>query len=237
MRIQCKIIILLIVFVVFFAACSDDSQTGASDSEVNVSTHIPADPIETGAAVSATDKPEDDPEYKKLYEMMLNLRWNKASYTLSDMLSQYDNYIIREELTVPYAKIKLQNGFVGFLFYNEKERLTDIWITDHFLTQEELGKIEIGKTTLIELVAMDLYAIHAPTSYESIAAYIVQEGAYVIRCSWTNTEDVGLVSSIEFIPNEEFGAHSVKRYGMTIPYILPEDRNMNMQVDGPLIDD
>ena len=77
----------------------------------------------------------------------------------------------------------------------------------------------------------------AATVGTSIAAYIVQEGAYVIRCSWTNTEDVGLVSSIEFIPNEEFGAHSVKRYGMTIPYILPEDRNMNMQVDGPLIDD
>lgn len=236
MKIQRKIMILLIVFVVYFAACSDNAQTGASDSELSASTHIPTDPIETRISASAENKPEDDPEYKKLYETMWNLRWNRASYTLSDILSQYDNYIIRDDLAVPYAKIKLQNGFVGFLFYNEENQLTDIWLTDHFLTGEEIKEIEIGKTTLRELVAMDLYAISAPTSYESIKAHIVQEGVYVIRCSWTNTEDVGLVSSIEFISNEEFSARPVSRYLMTIPYILPEDRNMNIQVDRSLID-
>ena len=88
MKIQRKILILLIVFVVYFAACSDNAQTGASDSELSASTHIPTDPIETRISASAENKPEDDPEYKKLYETMWNLRWNRASYTLSDILSQ-----------------------------------------------------------------------------------------------------------------------------------------------------
>lgn len=220
-------IIVELFLIVLFAACDNGQLTDTPCSELNAVSSISKYSIEASVAASAEDKPEDDPEYKKLYETMWNLRWNRASYTISDMLSQYENYIIREELTVPYAKIQLQNGFVGFLFYNEEKQLTDIWLTDRFLTQEEIGEIEIGKTTLRELVAMDLYAIYAPTSYESIAAHIVPEGAYVVRCSYTNTEAVGLVRSVEFISNNEFGARPVIRYGMTIPYILPEDRNMN----------
>ena len=227
MKRQCLFIIAELFLIVLFAACGDARLTDTPCSELNTVSFIPTDSIEAGAAVTAENRLADDPEYKRLYEAMWNLRWNRASYTISDMLSQYENYIIREELTVPYAKIQLQNGFVGFLFYNEEKQLTDIWLTNHFLTQEELGEIEIGKTTLRELVAMDLYAIYAPTSYESIAAHIVLEGAYVVRCSYTNTEDVGLVRSVEFISNNEFGARPVIRYGMTIPYILPEDRNMN----------
>ena len=225
MRRQFLYINAVIMIITIFVACSDIRQAVGLSPELSVSTSIPSYSIESSMTTSLQNDPSDDPEYKKLRATMWNLRWGQASFTLSEMLAQFDNYVIREELTVPYAKVHLQNGYVAFLFYDGREELTDIWITNHFLTQAMMEELEIGKTTLRELTAMDLYSFHDPSSYESISAHIVYEGAYVVRCSYTNTDDVGVVNSIEFIANNEFNDAPVRRYGMIIPYILPEDRN------------
>ena len=145
------------------------------------------------------------------------------------MLSQFDQIIVRDELAVPYAKVHLKNGYIAFLFYDDSKMLTDIWITDRFLTQDDIENWEVGKTTLREVVESDPYAICAAGSYESITAHILPEGIYVIRCAYNLSADVGVIGTIEFIDNKEFGElgeYPVRRYEMIIPYILPSDRNM-----------
>jgi hypothetical protein len=220
-------VLIILMIVLLFAACADDSIVENSSVESISETASQPDTPESSTAALPQTNPLDDPQYEMLYNAMHDLRWYHTVISLDSMLSQFDNYVLRDELAYPYVKVHLQNGFVGFLFYNESSNLTDIWLTDHFLTQQDIDRLAVGKTTTREVILMNLYAIRLHISSENISANYLTDGVYVIRCSYDGSEGIGVITSMEFIPNEEFHEEPVERYQMTIPYILPCDRNMD----------
>ena len=74
---------------------------------------------------------------------------------------------------------------------------------------------------------MNLYVIRDRTSSENISAHYLPDGVYMIRCSYDGSEGIGVITSIEFIPNEDFHERPVVFLTMIVPYILPCDRNMD----------
>lgn len=211
-------IVVVLFFILLFTACSENrGETSVPEYSVMTS-HSEA------STNNKSNTPADDLFYKEMKEIMYNLRWGITEVSLGEILPKLDQYEKRDTITSPYIKFHLPNGYVGFLFYDENEMLTDIWMTDHFLTQHDLEALVVGETSYEELINLDLYALRAPGSYESITAHYCAEGVYLTRCPFDTLTPV--LTSIEFIPNEEFHAQPLYRYGMTIPYILPKDRNM-----------
>ena len=215
-----------LIILLAFAACAGGSNIENSSTESFSVTASQSDTPESSTAVLQRPDPFDDPQYKMLYYTKYDLLWHHTVISLDSMLSQFDDYILRDELEYPYAKVYLQSGNIGFLFYDKSRNLTDIWPTDHFLTQQEIDRLVVGKTTTREVIEMDLCAIGGMTSYEDISAHYLPDGVYVIRCSYDGSEGMGLVTSIEFFSNEDIHEQPIDYFSMTVPYILPCDRNM-----------
>lgn len=220
------LIVLIVLFIILpFTACASvvENSSMESISEIASQSETP----ESSTAFLPRPDPFEDPQYKMLYDLRYDLLWNQTVISLDSMLPQFDNYVLRDELAHPYAKVYLQSGNVGFLFYDETRNLTDIWPTDHFLTQQEIDRLEVGKTTTREVIEMDLCSIGGLTSYENISAHYLPDGVYVIRCSYDGSEGIGRITSIEFFPNEDIQEQPIDYFSMTVPYILPCDRNMD----------
>ena len=219
--------VMILIILSAFAACAGGRNVEDSTTESISETASQSDTPESSAAVLQRPDPFDDPQYKMLYYTKYDLLWYHTAISLDSMLSQFDDYVLRDELEHPYAKVYLQSGNVGFLFYDKSRNLTDIWPTDHFLTQQEIDRLEVGKTTTREVIEMDLCAIGGLTSYENISAHYLPDGVYVIRCSYDGSEGMGLVTSIEYFSNKDIYDQPIDYFSMTVPYILPWDRNMD----------
>ncbi len=218
-------VIIILIIVVIFAACVSGNIVEFSSIESVSETAVQSNTVESSTAALPQTSPHDDPQYEMLYNAKYDLLWHQTAISIDSMLAQFDHYVLRDELTYPYAKVYLQNGFIGFLFYDKSHNLTYIWLTDHFLTQQDIDRLEVGKTTTREVIDMNLYVIRDRTSFENISAHYLPDGVYMIRCSYDGSEGIGVITSIEFIPNEDFHEQPVDYLTMTVPYILPCDRN------------
>lgn len=179
--------------------------------------------IETEDSIAATDtkmEPEPTDRYELLLRCQEMLQQGNNKLCLKNMADVFPEHVDRRDLQVPYIKIPLNNDYIGFAFYNDLGTITDIVITNRLLTLENMNSLVINKSTTMDVFQMNPNAILSPMSIESITAHILQEGVYIIRCSNSTRK----IISVEFVPNEKIPIQGLQRYGMTIPYILPEDK-------------
>lgn len=227
-------ITMLLLLAMLLSACSVELRTDARPIDTSSATTAAREPFTGVYSDPPVPHGERDQVYYEMKDVWCDLHYYKTKqYELEDVIGDYEVCAVRDTLPNPYVKVRFPNGFVGFLFYREeggKKYLTDIWQTDRFMTQEYADTFAAGKTTVRELFDHDFYFIGAPISSESITAHYLPRGIYVIRGDWTGDETVGIATSVEFFPNETLKEEPLCIFGMTIPYILPEDRNIGQSI-------
>ena len=152
------------------------------------------------------------------YREDINL--GRKTVCLDEVISNYPDFITRSDLSIPYLKICLSTGATGFVFYNTEMEVTHIMIAERFLTQEDIHALTVGESTYSDVLRMKADPFLSPISSETIEAFILQDGVAIIRCS----NFTGRITSIEYISNEELGGRTLQKYGIVIPYVLPEDK-------------
>jgi len=202
-------VFLYIIIALFLCGCSLKSNGGTETEQSNY-------------AVT----PSNDSNYENLcsadllQELRDELERGERAVSLEEITDICTTYIDRSDVASPYLKIDLPDERLGFVFYNDRKEVSSILITEGFLSWEDMRVLESGRSSYYDVLRLDSVPILSPISVESITGHILQEGVCVIRCSNFNRK----IISIEYFTNEELNGRTLYMYGMTIPYILPEDK-------------
>ena len=133
----------------------------------------------------------------------------------SDILEQFPDAVDRTDLANPYIAVLLERG-TGFLFYDENGDIVQCYLFDGSF---DPAQISIGMTSYSDILEMDGHLF--PTVFSSVlfSGHITEDGVYLIRY-----DSFHLVEAVEFIQNKDLKQVPLKKYGITIPFILPEDK-------------
>ena len=147
--------------------------------------------------------------------------------TFSDFKRDFDVQCIRKTHQGFYVVLLSEDGGNAFAFFNEKNSLIRVMVSDGFKSKTEFQDQAAKQTTKSEVLDFDSDAIIAPVSALEMTAHIVQEGVFIVKYSRFRDGEIiedPLVTSIQFIENESISTNEDPFIRDEIPFIFEFDK-------------
>ena len=147
--------------------------------------------------------------------------------TFSHFKRDFDVQCMRKTHQGYYVVLLLEDDRNAFVFFNEKNSLIRVMVSDGFKSKIEFQNQIVEEMPKSEVLNLDSNTIVAPVSAMEITAHIVQEGIFIVKYSrfWDGEliEDP-IVTSIQFIENESILTNEDPFLRDEIPFILEFDK-------------
>ena len=135
---------------------------------------------------------------------------------------------IRETHQGYYVVLLLEDGNNAFCFFNEKDILTRVIVSNGFKSKIEFQNIIIEQMPKSEMLNFDKNTIVTPISAIEITAHIVKEGILIVKYSRFKDGKIiedPIATSIEFIENGHIATSEDLFIKNEIPFIFDIDKS------------
>lgn len=204
-------VVLLAIVVVIFAVCffkpeGMDFDNTTPPGEVITRTYEIAEMQELQQQINLSGIPREVLNRKVLAECVRN--------------TDFGSYIV----------LRQADGKHVFIFLDEDGNATYCIISSCSKTFLDFDFVKPGVTTLTNMVAFDPETVLSPVSAVSQTGHILADGILLINYSGLDGDRIledPVVSSLQFITNDDIEQHIRETGGCLIPYILPIDKVAN----------
>ena len=126
-----------------------------------------------------------------------------------------------------YVVLLLEDGGNAFAFFNEKNLLIHVMVSNSFKSKIEFQNQVVEQMPKSEVLNFDSNSIIAPVSALEITAHIVQEGIFIVKYSRFRDGKIiedPIVTSIQFVENESILTNEDPFIRDEIPFIFEFDK-------------
>lgn len=150
-----------------------------------------------------------------------------GNITFSKFKRDFDVQCVRKTHQGYYVVLLLEDDKNAFVFFNEKDTLTRVIVSNGFKSKIEFQNQVIEQTPKSEILSFDTNTIIAPVSAIEITIHIVQEGICVVKYSRFRDGKIiedPIATSIEFIENGSIPTSEDPVIRDEIPFIFEIDK-------------
>ncbi len=147
--------------------------------------------------------------------------------TFSNFKKDFDVQCMRKTHQGYYVVLLLEDGGNAFAFFNEKNSLIRVMMSDSFKNKIEFQNQVVEQMPKSEVLKLDSNTIIAPVSALEITAHIVQEGIFIVKYSRFREGKIiedPIVTSVQFIENESVLTNEDPFIRDEIPFIFEFDK-------------
>ena len=147
--------------------------------------------------------------------------------TFSNFKRDFDVQCMRKTHQGYYVVLLLEDGGNAFAFFNEKNSLIRVMVSDSFKSKIEFQNQVVEQLPKSEVLSFDSNTIILPVSALEITAHIVQEGIFIVKYSRFRDGEIiedPIVTSIQFIDNDSISKNKDPLVRDQIPFIFEFDK-------------
>lgn len=147
--------------------------------------------------------------------------------TFSEFKRDFDVQSVRNTHQGYYVVLLLEDYRKAFVFFNEKDTLIRVMVSNGFKTKIEFQNQVLEQMHKSEVLSFDPNSIIAPVSAIEITAHIVQEGIFIVKYSRFRNGKIiedPIAISMEFIENESISTNEDLFIRDEIPFIYEFDK-------------
>lgn len=147
--------------------------------------------------------------------------------TFSELKKTINVQCVRKTHQGYYAVLLQEDGKSVYIFIDENLEIVNALVVSNFLTKEDFEFHIHEQMTKNDVLSYHSDAILLPISAVEITAHIVQEGIFIVKYSRVVNGAIinsPVVSSIEFIANQEIPKSNDELIRTVIPFIMEIDK-------------
>lgn len=150
-----------------------------------------------------------------------------GNMTFSKFKRDFDVQCVRKTHQGYYVVLLLEDDKNAFAFFNEKDTLIRVIVSNGFKSKIEFQNLIIEQTPKSEVLNFDTNTIIAPVSAIEITAHIVQEGIFIVKYSRFKDGEIiedPIATSMEFIENGSIVTSEDPFIRDEIPFVFEIDK-------------